>query len=101
MHVSYRILDFLFVGWTKKSGGSIGCGDSNLGFLFCYFKVITLHSILHDDAGAVSEHSGKGPGYCYMIVRGPNSCLLGHVTVLLFSLHVKLFVPPILDSVDF
>ena len=46
-------------------------------------------------------HSGKGPGYCYMIGRGPNSCLLGHVTGLLFCLYVKLFLPSIFNSVDF
>ena len=46
-------------------------------------------------------HSGKGPGYCYMIGRGPNSRLLGHVTGLLFCLCVKIFLPSIFNSVDF
>ena len=46
-------------------------------------------------------HSGKGPGYCYMIGRGPNSCLLGLVTVLIFCLYVKIFLPSIFNSVDF
>ena len=36
-----------------------------------------------------------------MIGRGPNSCLLGHVTGILFCLYVKLFLPSILNSVDF
>ena len=45
-------------------------------------------------------HSGKGLGYCYMIGRGPNSCLLGHVTGLLLCLYVKLFLPSIFSSVD-
>ena len=82
-------------------GGTIGYGDSYLQFLFRHFKVFRLHAILHDAAGAVREHSGKRPGYCYMTGRGPNSCLLGHVTGLLFCLYVKIFLPSIFNSVDF
>ena len=41
--------------------------------VFRYSKVFRLHAILHDAAGAVRVQSGKGPGYCYMIGRGPNS----------------------------
>ena len=54
-----------------------------------------------DAAGAVRSQSGKGPGYCYVIGRGPNSCSLGHVNGLLFCLYVKLFLPSIFNSVDF
>ena len=75
-----------------KFGGAIGYGDSYLDSVFRYSKVFRLHAILHDAAGAVLVHSGKGPGYCYMIGRGPNSCLLGHVTGLLFCLYVKIFL---------
>ena len=67
-----------------KFGGLIGYGKSYLDSVFRYSKVFRLHGILLDAAGAVRSHSGKGPGYCYMIGRGPNSCLLGHVTGLLF-----------------
>ena len=69
--------------------------------VFHYSKVFRLHSILHDAAGAVRAHSGKGPGYCYMIGRGPNSCLLGHVTRLLFCLYIKIFPPSIFNLIDF
>ena len=55
-----------------KFGGTIGYGESYLEFLFRHFKVFRLHAILHDAAGAVRAYSGKGPGYCYMIGRGPN-----------------------------
>ena len=79
----------------------IGYGNSCLGSVFCQSKVFRLHAILHDAAGALRTHSAKGPGYCYMIGRGPNSCLVGHVTGLLFCLYVKLFVPCIFNSVDF
>ena len=65
-------------------GGLIGYGDSHLDKIFRYSKVFRLHAILHDAAGAVYLHNGKGPGYCYMIGRCLNSCILGHVTGLLF-----------------
>ena len=84
-----------------KFGGLIGYENSYLDSLFRYSKVFRLHAILHDAAGAVRSHTGKGPGCCYMIGRGPNSCLLGHVTGLLFCLYVKLFLSSIFNSVDF
>ena len=84
-----------------KFGGALGYGDSYLEFLFRHFKVFRLRAILHYAAGAVRAHSGKGPGYCYIIGRGPNSCLLVHVTGLLFCLYVKIFLPSIFNSVDF
>ena len=73
-----------------KFGATIGYGDSFLEFLFRHFKVFRLHAILHDAAGAERADTGKGPGYCYMMGRGPNSCLLDHMTGLLFCLYVKL-----------
>ena len=84
-----------------KFGGTIGYEDSYLEFIFRHFKVFRLHAILHDAAEAVRAHSGKGAGYCYMIGRGPNSCLLGHVTGLLFCLYVKIFLSSIFIFVDF
>ena len=84
-----------------KFGGLIGYANSYLDSVFRYSKVFRLHAILHDAAGAVRSHSGKGPGYCYMIGRGPTSCLLGHVTGLFFCLYVKLFLPSIFKSFDF
>ena len=68
-------------------GGLIGFGDSYLDS-----KVFRLHAILHDAAGAVYTEKRKVPGYCYMIRRGPNSCLFGHITGLLFRLHLKFLV---------
>ena len=84
-----------------KFGGTIGYGDSYLDSVFRYSKVFRLHAILHDAAGAVRLQTGKGPGYCYMIGRGPNCCLLGHVTGLLFCLYVKIFLPSIFKLIDF
>ena len=46
-------------------------------------------------------HSGKELGYSHTIGRGPKSCLLGHVTGLLFCLYVKIFLPSIFNSVGF
>ena len=84
-----------------KFGGLIGYGNSCLDSLLRYPKVFRLDAILDDAAGPVQPHSGKGPGYCYMIERGPNSCLLGHMTGLLFCLYVKIFLPSIFNLFDF
>ena len=83
-----------------KLGGTIGYGNSYVEFLFRHFKVFRLHAIVYDAAGAVPAHSGKRPGYCYMIGRGPRSCLLSHVTGLLFCHRVKFFPPSFFNSVD-
>ena len=45
-------------------GGLIGYGNSYLDSVFRYSKVFRLHAILHDAAGAVRSHSGKGTGNC-------------------------------------
>ena len=42
--------------------GTIGYGVSYLEFLLRLLKVFRLHAILHDAAGAVPVHKGKGPG---------------------------------------
>ena len=94
--LSLREMDQKFI-----FGGLIGYGNSCLDSACRYSKVFRLHAILHDAAGALRAHSGKGPGYCYMIGRGPNSCLLGHVTGLLFCLYVKIFLPSLSNSVNF
>ena len=84
-----------------KFGGLIDYENCCLDTVFRYSKVFRLLAILHDAVGAVRTHSGKGPGYCFMIGLVPNSCLLGHVTGLLFCLDVKLFLSSIFNSVDF
>ena len=84
-----------------KFGGTIGYGESYLEFLIRHFKVFGLHATLQDAAGAVRAHSGKGPGYYYMIGRGPISCSLGHVTGLFLCLYVKIFLASFLISIDF
>ena len=84
-----------------KFGGTIGYGHSSLDSVFCYSNVFRLHAILLDAAGAVRSHSSKGPGYCYMIGRGPNSCLLGHVTGILFCLYSKILLLSIFNLIDF
>ena len=93
MHVSLGVSGLSLREMDQKVGfgGPIGYGNSCLDSVFPYSKVFRLHAILHDAAGAVRAHSNKGLGYCYMIERGPNSCLLGHVTGLLFCLYAKIF----------
>ena len=84
-----------------KFAGFIGYGNSCLDSVFRYSQVFRLHAILHDAAGAVRAQSGKGRGYCYMIGRGPISCLLGHVNGLLLCLYMKHVLPSVFNSVDF
>ena len=81
-------------------GGRIGYGESCLDAVFRYFKVFRLQAILHDANGAVRLQTGKGPGYCCMVGRGPNCCLLGHVTGLLFCILGKKFLHFIFDLLD-
>ena len=81
--------------------GLIGYGNYCLNSVFRYSKVFRIHAMLHNAAGAVRTDSAKGHDYCYLTVRGPHSCLLGHVTGLLFCLYVKLFLPSIFNCVDF
>ena len=80
-------------------GGLIGFADSH----FPFFQSVqtTCNAKLLDAAGAVYLHNGNEPGYCCMIGRCPNSCLLGHVTGLLYCLYLKLFVPSIFNLLDF
>ena len=85
-----------------KFGGNIGYGNSCLDSVFRYSKVFRLHATLHDAAGAVRSPTVKRPGYCYLIGRRPNSCLLVHVAELLFVLfYVKSIVLSIFNTVDF
>ena len=83
-----------------KFGETFGYGDSYLDSVFRYSEVFRLYAKLHDAAVAVRVHSGKGPGCCYMIGRGPNFCLLGHVTGRLFCFYVKIFLPSIFNLID-
>ena len=82
-------------------GGTVGYGDSYLDSVFRYSKVIRQDAKIHDAAGAVRLQTGKGPGYCYLIGRGPSCCLLGHVTGLFICLYGKVFLPSILNLIDF
>ena len=102
MHVSVGILEILHARWTKKKIlGTTGYGDSYLEFSYRRFKIFRPHAVLHDATAAVKVHSAKGPGDCYMIWPGQNSCLLGYVTGLLFSPYVKLFLPSVFQLVVF
>ena len=82
-------------------GGKIGYGDSYLDSVFRHSKVFRLHAIIHDTAWAVRLQTGKGPDNCYMTGRGPNCCLLGHVTRILFCLYVTIFLTSIFNLIDF
>ena len=94
--LSLREMDQIY-----KIVGKVGYGNSYLNSVFRYSKVFRLHAILHVAVGAVRLQTGKGLGYCYMIGRGPNCCLLGHVPGLLFCLYVKNFLPSIFNLIEF
>ena len=84
-----------------KFGRTIGYGDLYLDSVFRYSKVFRTHAMLHDAAGAVRIQTGSAPGYCYNFRRGPNCCLPGHVTGLLFCLYVKIFLASVFNLIDF
>ena len=84
-----------------KFGGTFDYGDSYLDSVFRYSNVFRLHAILHDAAGAVRLKTDNGLGYGYMIGRGSNCCLFGHVTGLFFCLYVKILLPSIFNYFDF
>ena len=90
MDVSFGTLVIHEMDQNFEFHGLIGYGNSYSDSVFRYSRVFRLHAILHDAAGSVRTHSCKGPGYCYMIGRGPNYCLLGHVTGLLLPLRKTL-----------
>ena len=93
--ISMREMNILY-----PHGGLIGYGNSNLDTLLRFSKVFRLHAILHDAAGAVYAENGSGPGYCYVIGRGPSSYFLGHITGLFYCLYLKIFVPSIFNQFD-
>ena len=71
-----------WVGRHFPFGAIIGFQDPFLDLVLSYSKVIRLHAIVHDAAGALLSHPGKMPGCCYTCGRGPTPCLLGYVTLL-------------------
>ena len=81
-------------------GGKNGFRESYLDSVFRYSKVFRHFAILHDAARAVRLQTGKVPGYSYMIGRGSNCCLLGHMTGLLFRFYVKIILPSIFNLID-
>ena len=89
------------MGHKFKFGGTNVYGESYLDSVFRYSKVFRLHAILYDAAGSVRLQTGKGPGYCYKIGRGPNCCLLGHVAGLLLCLYLKIFLPSVFNLIVF
>ena len=103
MHFSVGIPDFFYLRQTKKLY-LVECllWGLVLGVPISFFlKVFRLFTRLLDAAGVVRAYSGKGFGYCYVIERGRNSCLFGHVAGILFYFHVKLFRSTIFISVEF
>ena len=75
-------------------GGTIGIGNSKLDILFRWSKIFRLHAIMHDAAGYMRRQHNVGPGYCYVFSGCPiNSCLLGHLSGILYCSFLKFFSP--------
>ena len=66
---------------------------------FFHSKILRIHAKLPDAVGAVQANTDKSPRCFYIMERGPNSYLLGHVTNLIFCFYVKVFLPSIFNSV--
>ena len=81
-------------------GGLIGYPNSILDFFLARSKVFRSHAILHDSSGAVKATTNQGPGYCYLLPQFPSSCLLGHITGLLFCVFIKICQPRFFKMLD-
>ena len=74
--------------------------NSILDFSLARSKVFRLHAILHDSAGAVKATTNHGTGYCYMLPQFPSSCLLDHITGLLFCVFITICHPRVFKMLD-
>lgn len=81
-------------------GGLIGYGNSYMDPILQHSKLFRMHAILHDAAGSVKQTTGNGPGYCYILSQFPSSCLLGHISGLLFCLYIKFIIPKLFNHFD-
>lgn len=84
-------VDLNFARKLRPYGGLIGIDNSSLDKYLKESKVLRLHAILHDSAGFVKDVTNMGPGYSYVIPCSIQSCLLGHVTGIIYCLYIKLF----------
>ena len=74
-------------------GGLNGDGDSYLVGVIRFSKVFRLHAIFHDTAGAANAEKGSCLRFYYVIGCITVSCLLGHITGLVFRLYAKVLLP--------
>ena len=72
-----------------------------LDSVLCCWRTFNLHAIILDSTRAVRIHISTGHGFCFMIGRGSNLCLLGHLTGPFSCFFVKLFLSSIFNSVSF
>lgn len=71
-------------------GGLIGMNNSFLESFLKYSKTMRVHAALHDAFGFCKTNYDKGPGYSYVIPLPWNSCLLGHLTGILYVVYIRL-----------
>ena len=103
MHVSVKIIIPVQVRWTRRSNmvEPLVMVTSTWSFNFViskYLDCIQHCKKLLEQCGHVVA---KVEAIENMLGRGANSCLLGHVTKIIFRLYLKHLLPSIFDSADF
>ena len=95
-------VDLEVVNERAPFGGIIGIGNSKLENIFGNFKIFKLHAVLLDAAGFMRTNYSKGPGYIYFSNRFNclNSCLLGHVSGIVYCVYISTVLRKIYNKID-
>ena len=96
-------VDLLEIDRIAPFGGLIGIGDSTLETVFGGLKCFRMHAVLHDASGFMKTTYSRGVGYCYVFKSDtilPNSCLLGHITGLVYCLYLKFYHSKLFSDFD-
>ena len=94
------IVDLKLINEKAPFGGIIGIGDSKLEKVFGKFKIFKLHAVLHDAAGFMKTNYSMGPGYVYFSNQFSrlNSCLLGHVSGIIYCIYLSIVYKKVYES---
>ena len=86
-------IDLYDVNVKSPFGGLSGADDSQLELIFSFSKNMRMHAVLHDASGFMKIYSNEGPVYIYVLrIHSPeilNTCLLRHITGVLFCCFLK------------
>ena len=87
-------VDLLEIDRQAPFGGLIGIGDSTLETVFNGLKCFRMHAVLHDASAFMKTMYSRGARFCYVFKSDtipPNSCLLGHITGIVYCLYLKFY----------